>query len=315
MVGEASSPRGRRGAARRGRPYAAWTSSPSARHGHRGQRRCGARSSAAARRRGALDRLDRHGRARAVLGRRGRRAGHLAPAGSTRVEGTEFAGLWGGATLPEWRGRGIYRALTAARARFALAEGVRYLNSDCTAMSRPILERSGLVAVTTTTPYVWQRADDPSTGPARRSGVRQDGRVLYGVLHRIVPPLLRGGLAAPRQRPGARAATGPLILASNHLSFIDSVVIPSGRPAAGQLPGEVGLLRAAAGSRAGWPRRGTRRSVRCRSTATTPRRRSPASTRRSACSPRAVRSGSTPRAPGRATAGSTAAAPASRSSR
>lgn len=74
-----------------------------------------------------------------------------------RVEGTEFAGLWGGATLPEWRGRGIYRALTAARARFALSEGVRYLNSDCTVMSRPILERSGLVAVTTTTPYVWRR--------------------------------------------------------------------------------------------------------------------------------------------------------------
>jgi GNAT superfamily N-acetyltransferase len=74
-----------------------------------------------------------------------------------RVEGTEFAGVWGGSTLPEWRGKGIYRALTAARARFALSEGVRYINSDCTVMSRPILERSGLVAVTTTTPYVWHR--------------------------------------------------------------------------------------------------------------------------------------------------------------
>lgn len=73
------------------------------------------------------------------------------------VAGTEFAGVWGGSTLPEWRGRGIYRALTAARARAALAEGVRYLQSDCTPMSRPILERSGLVAVTTTTPYVWTR--------------------------------------------------------------------------------------------------------------------------------------------------------------
>jgi hypothetical protein len=73
------------------------------------------------------------------------------------VEGTEFAGVWGGSTLPEWRGRGIYRALTAARARAALAEGVRYIQSDCTSMSRPILERSGLVAVTTTTPYVWTR--------------------------------------------------------------------------------------------------------------------------------------------------------------
>jgi ribosomal protein S18 acetylase RimI-like enzyme len=74
------------------------------------------------------------------------------------VPGTEFAGIWGGATLPEWRGRGIYRALTAARARSALAQGVRYIHSDSTEMSRPILERSGLQAVTTTTPYVWTRS-------------------------------------------------------------------------------------------------------------------------------------------------------------
>ncbi|MGH3445325.1 MAG: GNAT family N-acetyltransferase [Nocardioidaceae bacterium] len=75
----------------------------------------------------------------------------------TRVAGTEFAGLWGGATVPGWRGRGVYRALTAARARSAIARGVRYLHSDCSPMSRPILERSGLVAVTTTTPYNWRR--------------------------------------------------------------------------------------------------------------------------------------------------------------
>lgn len=71
------------------------------------------------------------------------------------VPGTECAGLWGGATLPEWRGRGIYRALTAARATSAMSRGVRYLHSDCTEMSRPILERSGLRRVTTTTPYIW----------------------------------------------------------------------------------------------------------------------------------------------------------------
>jgi GNAT superfamily N-acetyltransferase len=81
-----------------------------------------------------------------------------------RVAGTEFAGLWGGATLPEWRGKGIYRALTAARARFALGQGVRYLHSDCSAMSRPILERSGLVAVTTSTPYLWKREGASSAG-------------------------------------------------------------------------------------------------------------------------------------------------------
>ena len=39
----------------------------------------------------------------------------------------EFAGLWGGATLEQWRGRGIYRALVAARAYSAIDQGVRYL--------------------------------------------------------------------------------------------------------------------------------------------------------------------------------------------
>lgn len=73
------------------------------------------------------------------------------------VPGTEFGGLWGGCTRESWRGQGVYRALTAARARSAVARGLRLVNSDCTAMSRPILERSGLVAVTTTTPYVWTR--------------------------------------------------------------------------------------------------------------------------------------------------------------
>lgn len=70
------------------------------------------------------------------------------------VPNTEFAGIWGGATLEEWRGRGIYRALTAVRARTAIARGKRYIHSDSTEFSRPILERSGLVKVGTTTPYV-----------------------------------------------------------------------------------------------------------------------------------------------------------------
>ncbi len=79
-------------------------------------------------------------------------AGRLEP-----VPGTDFAGIWGGCTRPEWRGRGIYRALTAARARSAIAAGKRYINSDSTEYSRPILERSGFLRVSTTTPYVWRR--------------------------------------------------------------------------------------------------------------------------------------------------------------
>lgn len=73
------------------------------------------------------------------------------------VTGTEFAGVWGGATRPQWRGRGIYRALTAERARSAMRLGARYITSDSTEFSRPILERAGLLRVSTTTPYVWRR--------------------------------------------------------------------------------------------------------------------------------------------------------------
>jgi GNAT superfamily N-acetyltransferase len=72
------------------------------------------------------------------------------------VADSEFAGIWGGATRPEWRGRGIYRALTAARARSALRLGKRLIHSDSTEDSRPILERAGLVKVSTTTPYLWR---------------------------------------------------------------------------------------------------------------------------------------------------------------
>ena len=79
-------------------------------------------------------------------------AGRLEP-----VPGTDFVGIWGGATLAEFRGRGIYRALTAARARSALAMGKKLVHSDSTEFSRPILERSGLVKVSTTTPYEWTR--------------------------------------------------------------------------------------------------------------------------------------------------------------
>ena len=70
-------------------------------------------------------------------------------------EGEGFAGLWGGSTLAEWRGRGIYRAMVAQRAQLAVQRGVKYLQVDASEDSRPILQRLGLHAVTTTTPYVW----------------------------------------------------------------------------------------------------------------------------------------------------------------
>ena len=69
--------------------------------------------------------------------------------------GTDFATLWGGGTLPQWRGRGIYRAIVAYRANLAAQRGFRYLQVDASDNSRPILERLGFVAVTTTTPFIW----------------------------------------------------------------------------------------------------------------------------------------------------------------
>ena len=75
--------------------------------------------------------------------------------------GTEFATFWGGFTLPDWRRRGIYRALVAHRAKLAAARSRRYIEVDASDESRPILERLGFIPVTTTTPYVW--APSPAT--------------------------------------------------------------------------------------------------------------------------------------------------------
>lgn len=71
------------------------------------------------------------------------------------LEGTDFASLWGGSTLPGWRRRGVYRALVSRRAALAQDRGYRYLQVDASPDSRPVLERLGLRVLTTTTPYVW----------------------------------------------------------------------------------------------------------------------------------------------------------------
>ncbi|AXK36839.1 N-acetyltransferase [Streptomyces armeniacus] len=84
------------------------------------------------------------------------------------LPGTEFAGLWGGGTVPEWRGRGIYKALIAYRARIAAERGYRYLQVDASSQSSPILRRLGFVALSTTTPYVYVvPAPDARTPEAR----------------------------------------------------------------------------------------------------------------------------------------------------
>lgn len=63
-----------------------------------------------------------------------------------------FGGLYGGGTLEQHRGRGLYRATVAARARDAEKAGARYLIVDALPTSRPILERLGFVRLTDTWP-------------------------------------------------------------------------------------------------------------------------------------------------------------------
>jgi GNAT superfamily N-acetyltransferase len=78
------------------------------------------------------------------------------PVCASRVDfhiGTEFASLWGGGTLPEWRGRGIYRAMVAFRARLAADRGYRYLRTDALPTSEPILARLGFERLTTTVAF------------------------------------------------------------------------------------------------------------------------------------------------------------------
>lgn len=77
-------------------------------------------------------------------------------------ERSEFASLWGGGTLAEWRGRGIYRATVLERARLAHERGYRFLQVDALPTSRPILERLGFVQLTTTRPFVPSRTSGAS---------------------------------------------------------------------------------------------------------------------------------------------------------
>jgi GNAT superfamily N-acetyltransferase len=60
-----------------------------------------------------------------------------------------FASLFGGSTLPQFRGQGLYTQLVAVRAQEARSRGYRYLTIDASDMSRAVLEKQGFVAVAT----------------------------------------------------------------------------------------------------------------------------------------------------------------------
>lgn len=74
------------------------------------------------------------------------------------THGTDFASFWGGSTHPAARGRGIYRALVAERARLATERGFPFVRVDCSPDSLPILTRLGLERVATTVPATFTPA-------------------------------------------------------------------------------------------------------------------------------------------------------------
>jgi GNAT superfamily N-acetyltransferase len=89
------------------------------------------------------------------------------PIGCGRVTASpqsRFAALWGGSVLPDYRGRGVYRALVSARIdHIRQFDSIRYLRVDAMPTSRPILERYEFKRVASTWPADWS---PNQTGPA-----------------------------------------------------------------------------------------------------------------------------------------------------
>ena len=81
------------------------------------------------------------------------------PVASSRAEllpDHDFVSLWGGGTLPEWRGKGLYRAMVTHRARVARSRGYSYLYVTASEQSRPILESLDFQPFGSVTAYEWR---------------------------------------------------------------------------------------------------------------------------------------------------------------
>ncbi len=69
---------------------------------------------------------------------------------------SQFASLWGGSTLQDFRKQGLYTGLLAVRAQEARDRQVRYLTVDASDMSRPILEKFGFEMLACSYPCKWK---------------------------------------------------------------------------------------------------------------------------------------------------------------
>ncbi len=83
--------------------------------------------------------------------------GVAASVGWIRFDGQDmFASLWGGSTLHEQRGQGLYTDLLAVRAQEAIQRGIRFLTIDAGPMSQPIVERLGFTLLSYSYACMWR---------------------------------------------------------------------------------------------------------------------------------------------------------------
>jgi hypothetical protein len=70
---------------------------------------------------------------------------------------SQFASLWGGATVSRFRKMGLFTSLVAVRAEEAKSRGVNYLVVEAMPMSRPILEKIGFQLIAMVYPCKWRQ--------------------------------------------------------------------------------------------------------------------------------------------------------------
>lgn len=69
---------------------------------------------------------------------------------------SQFASLWGGSTQTQYRKRGLYTAVLAARVQEAIQRGYRFLTIDASPMSRPIVTKHGFQLLTLSYECKWE---------------------------------------------------------------------------------------------------------------------------------------------------------------
>lgn len=79
---------------------------------------------------------------------------------------SQFASLWGGTVLPEFRARGVYRALLSIRLQEAIRRGYSLLTIEAPRTCRGLAEKFGFQLLTFTHSCYWQPARGGAKQPA-----------------------------------------------------------------------------------------------------------------------------------------------------